>query len=82
LDEDTFSIEFNIGEDDPIRNISLHVRGGDEALKAIKRLCERFDCLAFDTTKCAIVDFAEETNGGFSEWREYRDQVLHKSTDS
>jgi hypothetical protein len=78
LDEETFSIEFYIGEDDPITCITLHVRGGDEAIKAIELICRRFDLQAFDTTKCKIIDFSKETNDGFTQWREYKNSVLKK----
>jgi hypothetical protein len=55
----------------------LQVRGGDEALTAIKTLYERFGYQALDTTKYAIMDVAEETCEGFTQWREYRDKVVH-----
>jgi hypothetical protein len=77
LNEDTFSIEFNIGEDDPIQTISLQIRGDNKALKSIKMICEKFNCQALDTTKCEIIDFTKETNEGFSEWQEYRNKVIH-----
>jgi hypothetical protein len=38
LNGDTLSIEFDIGEDEPLQTISLRVKGGDDALKAIKTL--------------------------------------------
>lgn len=33
-----FSIEFNVGDDDPIQNMMLHVRGGGDAVSAITAL--------------------------------------------
>src|SRR4051794_19319515 len=36
-DGDGFSIEFNVGADDPIANMMLHVRGGGNAIAAIVR---------------------------------------------
>jgi hypothetical protein len=78
LNEDTFSIEFDIGEGDPIQTISLQVRGDNKALESIKILCERFNCQELDTTKSEIIDFIEETNNGFMEWQEYRDKVVQK----
>ncbi|MDR0525812.1 MAG: hypothetical protein LBG90_08090 [Spirochaetaceae bacterium] len=78
LDEETFSIEFNVGEDDPINNIMLHVRGEDEALKAIGLVCKKINLQAFDTTESKIIDFDKETNEGFTQWREYKNNVLNK----
>jgi hypothetical protein len=78
LIEETFSIEFNIGEDEPISNIMLHVRGGDEAVKAIGSLCKEFNLQALDTTDSKIIDFNKKTNDGFTQWREYKNNVLKK----
>ena len=78
LNGGSYSIEFNAGDDDPVRCITLYVRGGDEALKAIKLFCEKLACQAFDTSGGGIIDFNEEANKGFSEWRQYRDKVTNK----
>lgn len=77
LNGETYSIEFNVGADDPINCIMLHVRGGDEALQAIKIFCEKFNCDALDTTEGKCIDFNEKSNKGFSAWRKYRDKVLN-----
>jgi hypothetical protein len=76
LDDGTFSIEFNIGKDDPITCIMLHVRGGNEAIKAIGLLCKTFNLQALDTTEVNLIDFDKEANDGFTQWREYRDRVM------
>ena len=78
LDEETYSIEFNVGEDDPINTITLHVRGDDKALESIKIFSEKLYCKALDTTEGEIIDFSDEPNKGFSKWREYRNKVLNK----
>ena len=78
LNAQTYSIEFNIGDDNPISNIMLHVRGGNEALKAIEKVCKNFNCQALDTTESKLIDFNEETNEGFESWRNYKDNVLKK----
>ena len=38
LDGPDWSIEFSIGDETPIRSITLHVRGGDEVLSAVAPL--------------------------------------------
>jgi hypothetical protein len=76
LNKETFSIEFNIGKDDPISDIMLHIRGGDEAIKAIAILCEKLNLQALDTTDCKLIDFNKETNDGFTQWREYNNRVI------
>ena len=42
----------------------------------IKKICEKFKCQALDTTESKLIDFNEETNTGFTQWREYRNKVL------
>ena len=78
LDEETFSIEFNVGNNDPINSIMLHVRGEQEALKAIKIFSEKFNCSAIEIDGGRIIDFTAEINEGFSEWQKYRDQIVNE----
>lgn len=77
LNEETFSIEFNVGDNDPIKYFTLHVRGGQESLKSIKIFCEKFGCKALDTTENKIIDFNEESSNGLYKWKEYRDKIIH-----
>ena len=79
LNAETYSIEFNIGEDESIKDIMLHVRGGNDALKAIEEICRKFNCQALDTTESKLIDFSKETNEGFESWRNYKDNVLKKN---
>jgi hypothetical protein len=79
LDSETFSIELNIGDDEPISNIMLHVRGDDMAIHAIELLCKTFNLQALDTTESELIDFSKNTNDGFAKWREYRNLVLEKN---
>jgi hypothetical protein len=76
LNAETFSIEFNIGGDDPVNSITLHIRGGDEAIQVIGTICKKFNCQALDTTECKLIDFDKETNEGFTQWRAYKDKVM------
>ena len=78
LNAETYSIEFNIGEDESIKDIMLHVRGSNDALKAIEEICKKFNCQALDTTESKLIDFNKATNEGFTSWREYRDSVVKK----
>jgi hypothetical protein len=55
LEEKTFSLEFNMGDGDPVNSIMLHVRGSSEAVKAIGLLCGKFNLQAVDTTESKII---------------------------
>ena len=77
LEGDDFSIEFNIGDEDPCDSIMLHVRGGDGALTPIRALCATTGWAAIDAGGGELID----TNGegavsGFTEWQEFRKKAL------
>ena len=44
-----FSIEFNVGDDDPLEAIALHVRGGEAAVGFVDRLLKHCGWKALDT---------------------------------
>ncbi|MFJ2176945.1 hypothetical protein ACIOHE_29130 [Streptomyces sp. NPDC087851] len=71
----TWSMELNIGEDDPVDSVMLHVRGsGDDVLTSVFRLAEALQCKAID---CAEGDLI--TPGQTSGWRafqQFRDRVI------
>jgi hypothetical protein len=76
LDGDDFSIEFNIGDGDPVDTIMLHVRGGDSAIRAIQHICEHTGWRALDTSTGDFINFAEDPTEGLQQWRTYRNQVV------
>ncbi|QES52003.1 hypothetical protein DEJ50_33435 [Streptomyces venezuelae] len=71
----TWSMELNIGDEDPVDSIMLHIRGsGDDALTPVFRLAEALGCKVLD---CAEGDLI--TAGQTSGWRafqQFRDRVL------
>ncbi len=71
-----FFIDFNIGKDDPIETIALHVRGGDGALGPIHKLCQATGWRAFDTTAGEFIDFERSPAAGLQTWRASRDRVV------
>ena len=72
---DTYSMEFNIGSEDPCRSIMLHIRGDEASLTPIRALCERTGWGAFDTSDGALMDFSADPGKGLRAWRAYREQV-------
>ena len=76
IEGDDYSIEFNIGDDDPCTSIMLHVRGTEQAIEPIRRLCDHTGWAAFDTTTDKVMDFAADPADGLRQWRAFRDQVL------
>jgi hypothetical protein len=76
LDSDDFSIEFGIGDDDPVEIIMLHVRGGDSVIRTIQCICEHTGWRAFDTGTGDFINFAENPAEGLQKWRAFRDQIV------
>jgi hypothetical protein len=77
LDAAGFSIEFNIGDSDPVESVMLHVRGNEGALGVIRELASALGRPAIDCSAGEILDFdSPEAAAGIRKWRAYRDQVL------
>jgi hypothetical protein len=80
LDGPDYSIEVNIGEDDPVESFALQVSGGDRAVGVVADILDHFRLRAIDTGS---------EDGGFFDregsvdqlraWRAYRDQVIRPS---
>ncbi len=73
------SIEFNVGRDDPVQGLGLHVRASEAIVGGILHLCERIGCQAIDLTDSSFLDQSEHPAAGLEKWREYRDQVIGKT---
>ena len=73
------SIEFNVGKDDPVKSLGLHVRASDAIVGGILQLCERMACQAMDLTNSTFLDQSAHPSAGLEKWREYRDRVVGKS---
>ncbi|MFD4954225.1 hypothetical protein [Streptomyces sp. NPDC058451] len=74
----TWSIELNIGSEDPVDSMMLHIHGsGDDVLTPVFRLAE--------SLRCKVLDFAEGdliTPGQSSGWhsfQQFRDRVVGPS---
>jgi hypothetical protein len=76
LDEETYSIEFSAGNGKMLDSLMLHVRGDEKALEAIKRICEFTKWRALDTSTGNFLDFNNNPDEGFSQWRKFRDKVI------
>ncbi|GAK53816.1 hypothetical protein U14_05090 [Candidatus Moduliflexus flocculans] len=79
LQEDSFSIEFNSGKDDPVESLMLHVHGEEDALHVIKKICDHTGWKALDCTSGDFIDFEQNPDQGFSTWREFKDDVLRNN---
>ncbi|WP_411078034.1 hypothetical protein [Streptomyces sp. cmx-10-25] len=67
-------IELNIGEDDPVESVMLHVRGGtDDVLPMIFRIARALGCRPFDRAGDLLAD---GDAAGWHAFRAFRDRAL------
>jgi len=77
LEGPTYSIEVNIGEQDPVTSFAFHVRGGDQAAYVVQDILRELGLRAFDpSSPSGIFDLASGSLDGLRKWREYRDSVV------
>ncbi len=72
---DAFSIEVDIGEEDPSNGFALHIRGGGEAAGFVADVLQRLGVRALDPSSDSGFFDLEKSAGGFRKWKAYRDQV-------
>jgi hypothetical protein len=73
---DRYSIEFNVGKDDPISNIMLHVRGGGDAIAAIAQFAKPLGWSALDCSTSEFLDLENPSQAGWEGFQAYRDKII------
>ena len=77
IDDSRCVMELNMGNEDPIESIMLHVRGGHDAPGVIAALLTGLDCQAFDLQTGEFFD-TSTAEASFVTWSAYRDRVLRQ----
>lgn len=62
LTASNFSIEFNIGDGDPIETIMLHIRGGEGSTEVIRKICTSTEWSAIDCVTNKVIDFSTDSS--------------------
>ncbi|MFJ4689612.1 hypothetical protein ACIQNG_38450 [Streptomyces sp. NPDC091377] len=71
----TWSMELNIGTEDPVDSIMLHIRGGgDDVLTPVFRLAGALRCKVLDCAEGDLI-IPLETSGWYR-FQQYRDRML------
>ncbi|MEV1049757.1 hypothetical protein [Streptomyces sp. NPDC049887] len=74
----TWSIELNIGSEDPVDSVMLHIRGsGDDVLTPVLRLAEALRCKALDCAEGDLITPGQTT--GWHAFQQFRDRVMGPS---
>ncbi|WP_431032950.1 hypothetical protein ACQYWQ_06535 [Streptomyces sp. P6-2-1] len=69
-----WSIELNIGSDEPVGTVMLHVRGGgDDVLPVVLRIADALGARALDTGDGTLMGPGDTT--GWHAFQEYRDHL-------
>lgn len=76
-----FSIEFNVGGDDPICHMMLHVRGGGDAISTITAFARLQGWSALDCSTGEFLDLENPSQAGWEGFQAYRDKVVKKYDD-
>jgi hypothetical protein len=75
---DGFSIEFNVGKNDPIGSMMLHVRGGGDAISAITAVARPLGWSALDCSTGEFLDLDNPSQKGWEGFQAFRDKVIMK----
>jgi len=76
FDSELGSIEFNVGRDDPVGSLALHVRATEGIVGGVLQLCERLGCDAIDASDGGFLNRSPDPAAGLTAWRAYRDSVV------
>ncbi|MFI9821653.1 hypothetical protein ACIHFC_14455 [Streptomyces sp. NPDC052013] len=70
-----WSMELNIGTDDPVVTLMLHIRGGgDDVLVPVFRFAEALGCKVLDLAEGDLI--TPEDTAGWHAFQAYRDHVI------
>ena len=73
---DGYSIEFSLGKKDTVESVTLHIRGGGNAVSKIVELCNENGWKAIDTSAGEFMDLKQPSSKGWEDFRSYRDRVV------
>ncbi len=80
LERPGWSIEFNMGDEEKLKSIVLHVRGGSGAVEVIAQILDLLNLRGIETGNGDFFTAGKEAQEGFDKWRRYRDQVVGGTT--
>ncbi len=76
IEGDGYSIEVNLGLDDPVTGFALHVRGSQDALFIVADVLSELGVRAFAPGTESGLFEVNRSSAAFLRWRAYRDGVL------
>jgi hypothetical protein len=77
IEGEGYSIEIDVGEENPVESVAFYCRGGGMAILEVNRALAALGVGAMSTGKSGIFN-VEAALKDFGEWEKYRDQVSGK----
>jgi hypothetical protein len=71
-----FSVEASIGNDSPLTQFALHIRGGENSIGFVADVLDRLKLRAFDPGADGGIFDPTTAADSLARWRRYRDQVI------
>ncbi len=70
-----WSIEFYIGDAEPVQSVMLAVRGEKEPTEVFRHFAQAFNARIVDCGTGDFMDFSKPS--GFEDWKAYRNQMIN-----
>ena len=80
--KDDYSIEFNVGHEETVDSMMLHVRGGGEAIAAMLQFAYPNSWSLFDCSTSEFIDPDNPSQVGWEGFQAYRDKVVKEYRDN
>jgi hypothetical protein len=78
-DGEGFSYEFNVGDEDSVEGLMIHVRGGGDAVGPLLNLAGRWGWYLLDCSQGEWLHHCADTEVGWQEFQAFRDRVIGSS---
>jgi hypothetical protein len=73
------SSEFNLGEEDPVEGLMVHVYGAGDPVQILRDLASRFDWYLLDISAGEWMHHMPDPNSGWESFQGYLDQIVRDS---
>ena len=77
LENEQFTIEFNMGNSEDCDGFVMHIRGNELALPCVGNILDRLKLRAADGSSPFFFDI-EKSKGDLQKWIDYRDSILNR----
>lgn len=79
LDGEGYSLEFNVGRDDPCYGFMVHVRGAGVAVRLLLAIGERWGWYLLDTSQGEWLHHLSDAEAGWVGFQQFRNRIVGRS---